>query len=428
MELFHFGQRIICCRSYIIGTGAVILVSLLALRAPAQQNTLNYYLNYALKNSPLIKDFQNQVLSFSLDSQIMRATMRPQVNAISNNLYAPVINGYGYDEAITNQGQLSGMIAVNKSFFGRRSIATQLASFQVQAQSASNNIRLTEQDLKKAITDQYIITFGDWLQLQFNNEINGLLAREDTLLKKLTQSNVFKQADYLAFAVTKQQQLLTTSQLEIQYAYDFATLNYLAGIADTAQISPLQDPQLTLTVLPDYIISAFYRQYVLDSLKLRNDRALIDINYRPKINAFADAGYNSSMTYQPYKNWGTSIGLNLTIPIYDGRQRKFQYEKINLQEQTRLAKRDYFINQRQQQIFQLMQQMRSTEKLINDINQQIRYTDTLIAVNEKLLGTGDIRVTDFILALTNYFNARYLVTQNYIDRLKIINQLNYWNR
>jgi outer membrane protein TolC len=409
-------------------TSLLVLASLFSARVTAQQNTLDYYLNYAIKNSPLLKDFQNQVLSFSLDSQIVRATLKPQVSANSNNLYAPVINGYGYDEVITNLRQLSGMVAVSKSFISRRSVATQIAGFQIQAQTASNNIRLTEQDIKKTITDQYITTFGDWMQLQFNREINGLLAREDTLLKKLTQNNVFKQADYLAFAVTKQQQLLTTSQLEIQYANDYATLNYLAGIADTVQSTPLQDPQLTLTVLPDYTTSAFYRQYVLDSLKLRNDRALIDINYRPKIDAFANAGYNSSLVYQPYKNWGTSIGLNLTVPIYDGHQRKFQYEKINLQEKTRVAQRDYFINQRQQQIFQLMQQLRSTEKLINDINQQIRYTDTLITVNEKLLGTGDIRVTDFILSLTNYFNARYLVTQNYIDRLKIINQLNYWNR
>jgi outer membrane protein TolC len=410
---------------------SIALVALMALRssdASAQQNTLGYYLDNAVKNSPLIKDFQNQVLSFSLDSQIVRATLRPQVSGNSNNMYAPVIHGYGYDQAISNGGQVMGTVAVNKAFVSRRTIATQIAGFQIQAQSAANNIKLSEQDIKKAITDQYVTAFGDWLQLQYNKEINDLLGKEDTLLKRLTQSNVFKQADYLAFTVTRQQQLLATTELEIQYASDYATLNYLAGISDTSQAEPLQDPQLILNPLPDYTTSAFYHQYVLDSLKLRNDKAIIDINYRPKINAFADAGYNSSLTYQPYKNWGTSFGVSLTVPIYDGHQRKLQYQKINLQEQTRLAKRDYFITQRQQQIFQLMQQLRSTEKLISDINRQITYTDTLIKVNEKLLGTGDIRVTDFILALTNYFNARNLVTQNYINRLRIINQLNYWNR
>ena len=60
-----------------------------------------------------------------------------------------------------------------------------------------------------------------------------LLKKEDSLLKILTQNNVYRQTDYLSFVVTLQQQLLTTSQLEIQYNFDYAALNYLAGIVDT---------------------------------------------------------------------------------------------------------------------------------------------------------------------------------------------------
>jgi len=403
-------------------------MSLLPANAPAQQNTLAWYLDYAVTNSPMISNFQNQLQAYSIDSQLVRATLRTQVSVNSNNLYAPVIQGYGYDAAITNKAQLSGMVTVNKAFVSNRNVATQIASLQIQAQMAGNNIKLSEQDIKKAVTDQYITAFGDWLQLQFNKEINDLLAGEDSLLKQLTQSNVFRQADYLAFTVTRQQQLLVTSQLEIQYANDYATLNYLAGRIDTLEAPALQDPHLTLSVVPDVAASAFYRQYVLDSLKLRNDHALVDLNYRPRINAFGDAGYNSTLAYLPYKNWGTSVGVSISLPIYDGRQRKLQYEKINLAEKTRIAQKDFFINQRQQQLFQLMQQLRATEKQVTDINRQIRYTDTLIRVNEKLLSTGDIRVTDFILSLSNYFTARNLVTQNYINRLKIINQVNYWNR
>jgi len=72
--------------------------------------------------------------------------------------------------------------------------------------------------------------------------------------------------------------------------------------------------------------------------------------------------------------------------------------------------------------------LKAIEGLIDQINKQITYTETLIKVNERLLVSGDIRITDFILTLSNYFNAKNLVTQNYISRLKIINQLNYWNR
>ena len=405
-----------------------LVLTLSALSGFSQQNTLDYYLTHAINNSPLIKDLQNQVLSFSLDSQIVRASLRPQVTGNSNNMYAPQVNSYGYDPAITNIALVSALVTVNKSLLSSKSIASQLANFRIQSQSASNNIRITQQDLKRTITDQYIITYGEQLQLVLNREIGDLLRKEDTLLKRLTQNNVYKQSDYLAFLVTLQQLLLITAELEIQYNFDFATLNYLAGRVDSAgaPTTTLQDPQLKLPTLPPYTGSVFYRQYVLDSLKLRNDRAIIDLNYRPRINVFGDAGYNSSLQFEPYKNFGFSVGFTVAIPIYDGRQRKLQYSKIDLQERTRQAKRDFFIRQMEQQKQQLQRQLASTELLIEQINKQIKYTETLITVNERLLATGDIRLIDFIMALNNYMNARNLVTQNYVNRLKIINQLNYW--
>lgn len=392
-----------------------------------QKNNLDYFVNQAIANSPLLKDYYNQVLSFSLDSQIIRASLKPQVNGISTNSYAPVIKGWGYDEVISNGQQLSALIQVSKSFLSSKTIASQIANLQLQSQVIANSIKISEQDVIKTITDQYIITYGEQLQLDFNYEINSLLKKEDSLLKKLTQDNVFKQNEYLAFVVTLQQQLLITSQLETQYNFDQAALNYLAGIVDTTT-SRLLDPQLNSKTYGDFSNSAFYRQFVLDSLKLANDRMLIDLNYRPKINAYGDAGYNSSLTYKPYKNFGTSVGVNLTIPIYDGKQKKLQYAKIDIQDRTRMVKRDFFMQQRNQQILQLIQQLNSTDKLIDQINKQIKYAETLITVNEKLLATGDIRLTDFILTLNNYFNAKNLVTQNYITRLKIVNQLNYWDR
>ena len=65
----------------------------------------------------------------------------------------------------------------------------------------ANSIKISEQDVIKTITDQYIVTYGEQLQLDFYNEINALLRKEDSLLKKLTQDNAFKQNEYLGFVV-----------------------------------------------------------------------------------------------------------------------------------------------------------------------------------------------------------------------------------
>ncbi|HWH62935.1 MAG TPA: TolC family protein, partial [Ginsengibacter sp.] len=164
-----------------------------------------------------------------------------------------------------------------------------------------------------------------------------------------------------------------------------------------------------------------------DSLRLVNDKALVGISYRPKVNLFADAGYQSTFIIAPYKNLGASVGVNLTIPIYDGHQKELQYTKIDIQERTRQKQKEYFTTQYRQQVLQLQQQLSEIESLAGPINKQIDYLKTLIDVNAKLLGTGDIKITDYILALNNYISARNLVVQNIVARFQILNQLNYWN-
>ncbi|MBK5272243.1 MAG: hypothetical protein JJE22_14630, partial [Bacteroidia bacterium] len=63
--------------------------------ALAQKDNLDYFISQAIANSPLLKDYQSQQLSLSLDSQLIRAALRPQVNGNSNNYYAPTIRGWG---------------------------------------------------------------------------------------------------------------------------------------------------------------------------------------------------------------------------------------------------------------------------------------------------------------------------------------------
>jgi outer membrane protein TolC len=405
-----------------------ILFLLLLLRSVtfsfAQQNNLAYFVENALVNSPLLKDFQSQLQSLSLDSQLIRAALKTQVNGTGNGLYAPIIKGWGYDEVVTNKQQLTALVQFNKSFFTNKNTASQIAALRLQFLSVTNNSKINEQDLKKTITDQYIITYGEQLQLDFGNQVISMLQKEEAIFKKLTQDNVYKQSDYLSFAVNVQQQELIQAQLKIQYDFDYAGLKYFAGITDTITV-PLEDPKLTSELLNDFSTGFYSKQFMLDSLKIRNDKALIDLTYRPRLSVFADAGYNSSFYYKPYKNIGGSVGFNLVVPIYDGRQKKLQYAKIDVQEKLRQDKKNFFMQQQAQQIIQLTQQINSTDKLIDQIARQVKYTETLIAVNEKLLATGDIRLTDFILALNNYFTAKNLLTQNYISRLKILNQLNY---
>lgn len=411
----------------LLGTAATIRAQEPGPYPAAPVTSLSFYLGQALENSPLLKDYRNQVLTGQVDSQLIRAGYRPQVTGSSVNTYAPLINGWGYDEAISNGGNFTTVVAVNKTLVGQKHLDAQFETIRLQNQGVANTSKISEQDLKKNVTAQYITAYGDLQQLKFNREIYALLQKEEELLRDLTQKNVYRQTDYLTFLVTLKQQALLLQQLDIQYRNDHGTLNYLCGIADTST-TVLDDPGVRLETLPDITGSVFFRQYTLDSLKLRNDRSLIDFSYRPKASLYADGGWSSSLMYEPYKNFGVSFGFSVTMPIYDGHQRKMQYSKLDIAERTRAGYKDFFSKQYNQQIAQLNQQLKATEALIGQIDEQLRYSQALIDANGKLLGTGDAKISDYIIALENYLNAKNLLTQNSITRLQIINQINYWNR
>jgi outer membrane protein TolC len=392
-----------------------------------QTRSLNDFIQYAKDNNASLKDLENQILSNLVDSQILRATTKTQLNFVSNEMYAPVIKGWGYDEIITNIAQVSGMVQATKTFLSKGNLATQYRRIALQNQSLRDTLLLSEKDLIRGITEQYISTYGDQLTVEYTKELYDLLKQESELLKKLAQANVIKQTEFLAFDITLQQQELSYLQAQIQYNADYLTLNFLAGIVDTT-IMKIEEPKLEDTVVHDFYNSVFYKRYITDSLRIRNERKLIDYGYRPTFNAFTDAGFNSSLQNTPYKNVGYSFGVNIKMPIYDGRQRSLKYQKLDIEERTRLTNRSFFLNQYKQQVSQLNMQLHATDQLFDRVKQQVDYTKTLIQAYGKLLETSDVKITDVVIAITNYLNAQNSYRQNLISRLKILNQINYWNQ
>ncbi|MEP6846805.1 MAG: TolC family protein, partial [Panacibacter sp.] len=120
-------------------------------------------------------------------------------------------------------------------------------------------------------------------------------------------------------------------------------------------------------------------------------------------------------------------GINITVPIYDGKQKKMQHDKIAIQEKTRQNYQQYFATQYNQQVAQLFQQLQSTQQLIDLTNSQLKYSEGLMEANKKLLETGDLKIADYIIAIGSYLNIKNIITQNTISKLQIINQINYWN-
>jgi len=163
-------------------------------------------------------------------------------------------------------------------------------------------------------------------------------------------------------------------------------------------------------------------------LKLANADRQINFEYRPKLSVYADGGYFSSLAYMPGKNFGMSAGLSLTMPIYDGGQRKMQHDQIAISEETRTDYQNFFTSQYRQQIDMLTRQLAYHVPLSRQCAEQMEYAQTLIDANRVLLSTGDISVTDYLLSVSNYLNAKNLLIENTLNKFRIINEINYWSQ
>lgn len=404
-----------------------ILILFLVNTAVAQEKNLDYYLQSGLDNSPLLKNYQFQIASNQIDSLTLKAGYGPQVNANASGYYAPVVGGWGYDGVVTDFHTFNAMIGVSQTLVGKNNLNNQFYSIRIQNLGLLNQGKITEQELKQNITSQYITTYGDMLQINFNEELLALLRGEEAILKKLAEQGIYKQTDYLSFLVNIQQQELLIKQLHIQYQKDFAKLNYITGLQDTSFIV-LEKPDIEISTLPDLEQTVFYHKFYIDSLQIVNSDQQVDWNYKPKINLFADAGYLSSFDTDPYKNFGLSGGLSLTLPLYDGGKRKMLHQKYAIAEANRIVYRKFYSRQYDQQIAQLKKQLDLSSQLISETSKQIIYAEGLIEAQRKQLTTGDVKIADYIIAIGNLLNAKNINTQNTINRLQIINQINYWNR
>ncbi|MCX6229570.1 MAG: hypothetical protein NTV75_10455, partial [Bacteroidia bacterium] len=223
--------------------------------------------------------------------------------------------------AITNGGSYAALLTLAKPLFAKNRIQEQLQTIELLNQTVKQNAKITIIDLKKSITAQYLTAYNDYVQYQFNKSIFDLLNKEQNTVKALVEKGVYLVTDYMNLQIVIRAQSITINQAFIQYKNDLSILNLISGTIDKADVE-LVRPKLVIQYQKNIDNSPVYAQFLIDSLKNNNSKTLLNLSYRPKVNFIADAGFNSILPQNLPHNGGTSLGLNLSVPIYDGKQRR----------------------------------------------------------------------------------------------------------
>ena len=393
----------------------------------SQVHDLDYYINQGVAHNPVLKDLSNQIRSNQYDSLITRASYLPQVSFNAMMMYAPVVDGWGYSDVITNGQELSGTLNVNQQIFNKKTREVNYQKVGLENRSLKNSRDLSINELKKAITAQYLSAYSALQESQFQQEILSTLKEEEMVLKMWVQKGTYRQTDYLSVKVEIIQLERNIKNLDLQYRKEFSNLNVICGLTDTAHVR-LGLPSIEEILKKSPENSLFFRKFVIDSLKIQTEKLLIDRKYKPTVNWFSDGGLINNEPVYLYQNFGISFGMSLSLPVYDGNQRKYNYSKIRIQEETRKNYRDFFRAQYNAQLKQLKEELDNVRLLAVDNDRQVEVVKMLVAQERAELNSGTLTITDYILALKNLIEALHEGVQYQIRAQYILNEINFWKQ
>jgi outer membrane protein TolC len=392
--------------------------------APGQSRTIDYYLEEGIKNSPLLKDYYNQAGSALLDSLIIRASKKPQVEAKSQLLYSPVFKNFGYDEVVTDGGNYQAVVSVSQNILNKRELSNRFQSVDIQKRGIDNSARISVAELRKIITEQFLICCSGYSDLSFNRSFLELYHKENIITQQFVLNGILRQTDYLSLQVETQSQEILVNQLKNQFEKDLRLLNQLCGINDTGYYD-ITLPALEITGRAETEKSPLFMQYRIDSLRIVNEIAGIDIRYRAKMNWFADAGFLTATPFNFYRHFGFSAGINLSIPVYDGNQKEKEKQKLRLEENTRSSYLDNFTTRYYQQILQLNTELESLKTLSVQLEKQASTSGQLVDALRLQLESGTVQMTEYIYAVKSYRYVNKNLSDNRIQIQQVINEMNY---
>lgn len=404
---------------------AVIFVGLLftTQKSAAQAKDLDYYLSVAHQNSPLLKDYANQAASRKLDSLLIMANKKISVDATGAILIAPIISGYGYDEAITNKGQYTAIAGVNKTLFQKNEWKARAQESQLEAGIISNASKISARDLDKAVTDQYLNTYSISTTIDFEKQTIASLENQLLLLQPLVNHGIYQQTDYLTLKLQVETEKIVLLQLKSDYRSNLYVLHALSGIADTAIVA-IEKPNLTWQ-LPSTGINPNLALFSLDSLSAETAKDLLRYNYVPKAALFGDAGYNAIPADFSAKKFGFSAGITVSWNIYDGGKKNLQWQQWDLKQATAGSYKEHYQKSLSMQLSDLEKQFSNSNSIVEQLQKQQADMNQLLLQRRVQLETGQISVIDYLSVIRDHRELQRTLNNAWLKQQQIINEHNY---
>lgn len=404
--------------------------------------SLAYYIDEARRNSPLINDYRDQRrIQQAEDARLKAFYTQAKVELSGEYLFVPVIstaNGktsfkwnaqdgtdyWGYD-----LGQSSGHLLAGATWTKPLLGASSYKVVQEQTKAGNDlfnyKIKLEEHQLERTVTEQYILCLLDKAQMDYADSVSSVLDQQSAITRKLIKAGYAKVSDFHLINIEEENNNdLRASSLQ-SYRSHLADLNILCGIKDTANRN-LQDINLVLRASSSNTPS-FMEQYRVDSLQTVAGLHSFNLQYKPQLNVFANAGLQVGSFNSFGKHFGMSGGLSFSWILYDGKQRHYKERQVKAQLNSIRIYRDNFLLQNDLRKKQYLNQLQSFDERYALLKKQLEEYDRLLTDYKKEIAAGQMSLIDYITVLRNKIQTEkdYLLLRT--NRQLLIVAFNYWN-
>ena len=420
----------------------ILIILLLPTLVNAQTRNIGFYLEQAMANSPLIHNSDNEQQLIQLDlKQINSILSKPEINVESNILFAPIIshdnganrfqwvsNGAdkytGYDMAATDGGQYQALVTLQQPLLSKSKLVPYQKKAVLNGQINSNQVKLTEHELKQLVSYQYLLCLKAKKQTENSQSVLETMRNEVTTMQQLVDQSIYQQTDLMLLNIEYKNYEIGLKNFQSDYAGSIYDLNLLCGINDTT-IFDLKELNLALNN-PVNAVSNFSTSFLLDSLNIAADLKINDLKYQPQLNWFANAGLNA--VYLPTPNrMGFSTGLSFSWNVFDGHQRKIQQERSLLRMNSLAFEKKNLLTKVDIQKNKALQQINSVNQRIELINQQLEEYNQVLSAYSLKLEQGELSVIEFKNLFQDISAKKQELIDLTIEKQLLINAYNYWN-
>lgn len=325
-----------------------------------KQWTLSDCIDYALEHNITIRRNRINVESTQEDVKTAKADLLPSLNgSISqrvvnrpNSASGTIISG---DNITTSQSKTSyngsyGIDANWTVYNGSKRLNT-IKQQELNSRIAELNVSESENSIEESITQLYVQILYSAEAVKVNESTLEVSRKEYERGQELFNVGSIASSDLaqLEAQVSNDNYQLVTSQATLQdYKLQLKQLLELDGDFEMALYLPQLDDSNVLIPLPakdDVYHTALSLRPEIESGKLNVETSDLSIKtaragYLPTLSLSAGIGTTNangsdfSFSEQVKQNWNNSLGLTLSIPIFDKRQTKSSINKAKLQRQT----------------------------------------------------------------------------------------------